>query len=119
MSAVSYAKYQMFGTIAKEHSHDQHRKGVRNQPIKHMGESEARFLAAIVGPRLVAENMDRNNNPIVGDEMVLSIITAELPTNITKAIDRTKFPLGNHRSLAIFNHLNSCDGVAFTNKDHL
>lgn len=63
---------------------------------------------------MAEEIHDRSNNPVVADEVILSVLTAEQPTNIPEAVDRDRFPLGNNRSMAILNHVLECEGVAFT-----
>lgn len=113
-SAISAGKYQHFGTITKQHSRDRNRRAVREHPIKFMGESEARHLKAYIGGDVAEEIHDRSNNPVVADEVILSVLTAEQPTNIPEAVDRDRFPLGNNRSMAILNHVLECEGVAFT-----
>ena len=113
-SAISAGRYQHFGTITKQHSRDRHRRAVREHPIKFMGESEARHLKAYIGGDVAEEIHDRSNNPVVADEVILSVLTAEQPTNIPEAVDRERFPLGNNRSMAILNHVLECEGVAFT-----
>lgn len=113
-SAISAGKFQHFGTISKQHSRDRNRRPVREHPIKFMGESEARHLEAYVGDNITAEIHDRSNNPIVADEVVKSILMSDTPTNIVEAVDRTKFPLGNNRAMAILYHVLECEGCGFT-----
>lgn len=113
-SAISAGKFQHFGTISKQHSRDRNRRPVREHPIKFMGESEARHLEAYVGDNITAEIHDRSNNPIVADEVVKSILMTDTPTNIVEAVDRTKFPLGNNRAMAILYHVLECEGCGFT-----
>lgn len=113
-SSLSAGRYQHFGTIAKQHSRDRSLRPVREHPIKVMGEAESRHLNAFVGGDLTAEIHDRSNNPIVAGEVIKSILMTDTPMNIPEAVDRTRFPLGNNRTMAILNHVNECDGVAFT-----
>jgi hypothetical protein len=115
-SAVSAGKFQSFGTIAKRHSADKNRRPVSENPIKFMGESEARHLEAYVGDNVCAEIHSRANNPVEAGEIVRNILMAEVPMNLDVVIDRGKFPLGHNRSMEILRHIMACDGQKFTTR---
>ncbi len=115
-SAIAAGRFQSFGTIAKQHSSDKHRRPVRENPIKHMGESEARHKQAYIGGDVCADAHDRSNNPAVADNVILSILSAEVPSNIEHAVDRKKYPLGHNRVMEINRHVMRCDGSAFTTR---
>lgn len=113
-SAVAAGRFQAFGTIAKQHSGDKHRRPVKENAIKHMGESESRHQQAYIGGDVCADGHDRSNNPAVADNVVTSILTAEIPSNIDHAVDRVKYPLGHNRAMEINRHVLRCDGIGFT-----
>lgn len=115
-SAVSAGKFQSFGTIAKRHSADKNRRPVSENPIKFMGESEARHLQAYVGDNICAEIHSRANNPVEAVEIIKNILTAEVPMNLDEVIDREKFPLGHNRAMEILRHVMECDGIRFTTR---
>lgn len=115
-SAVSAGKFQSFGTIAKRHSADKNRRPVSENPIKFMGESEARHLEAYVGDNVCAEIHSRANNPVEAAEIVKNILMSEVPMNLDEVIDRAKFPLGHNRSMEILRHVMECDGIKFTTR---
>ncbi len=116
MSAIATGRYQHFGTISKQHPADKYRYGVRQHPIKFMGESEARHLSYFIGGDVCADIHDKANNPVVADAVTRSILTAELPTNIVEVVNRHEYPLGHGRSMEMTQHVLSCEGVAFTTR---
>lgn len=115
-SAIGAGRFQAFGTIAKQHSSDKHLRPCRENPINHGGESEHRHQSAYGGGDICADAHDRNNNPVVADNVTSSILTAEVPTNIDHAVDRVKYPLGHNRVMEINRHNMRCDGIAFTTR---
>ncbi len=115
-SAVAAGRFQAFGTIAKQHSSDKHRRPVRENPIKHIGESEVRHQQAYIGGDVCADAHDRSNNPAVADNVIMSILSAEVPSNIEHAVDRKKHPLGHNRVMEINRHVMRCDGIGFTTR---
>lgn len=114
--SISAGRYQQFGTIAKQHSADKYRRPIREQPIKFMGEAENKHLSAYTKEGTTAELHDRSNNPIVMDQVLRTMLTHETPSNIDCAVDRTKYPLGNNRTMLIVNHVFQCEGVRFTTR---
>ena len=117
-SAISACRFQQFGTIAKLHSRDKHRRPIREHSIKFHGEAEERHQLAYSGGAIGAEAMDRSNNPIVQDEMTEAVLLAERPMCIEEAVDRKRFPLGRHNGLAICHHVLATGGTAFTTQEH-
>ena len=117
MSAANAGRYQPFGTIAKQHSHDRHTRPGRENPMTFQGESEARHMEGYVGRMAAAEHHDMANNPVVARQIIRNIITADAPMNIPSVVDREEMPLGNTRPMAIVRHLDECDGVAFTTEN--
>ena len=117
MCSIAAAKFQPFGTIAKQHTHDMVLRPYRERGIKFTGESEARHQAAYCKPGILAEHHDRANNPMVASMVIRNILKAENPMNIPSAVDREEFPLGENRVMAIVRHMDECDGCEFTIED--
>lgn len=113
LSAVSSAKLQHFGILAQLTKNDKYSQPTRNQPVKGIGESEARIFTSYAGERAIAELMDRNNTPATHKEIVWNLLNADKPTNIKSVIDRKKIPLGGSKPLNIVDHALLCAGVKF------
>lgn len=116
-SAIASCRFQQFGTIAKLHSRDKHRRPFREHAIKFSGEAEMRHKEAYAGNGIGAEAMDRSNNPIVMDYMIEQVLLAERPMNIEDAAPRDKFPLGRHNGLGIAHHVIRAGGSMFTTEE--
>ncbi len=112
-SSVASGKFQHFGVLAKLTKEDKSSEPFRAQPIKGIGETEGRIFAAYTEPVLLAELMDRNNNPKSHSEVVKQLMSAEKPTQIKQLINRQKIPYGNTNPLQIINHIALCAGWAF------
>lgn len=113
-SAIGAPRVQAFGTIAKQHSADKNSRPIRETPIKHMGQSEARHQQNFIGGDVCADAHDRSNNPSVIDNIIENILLAPVVSNVDHAVDRERFPLGHTRPMVINAHIMSCDGVSFT-----
>ncbi len=113
-SAIAAAKYQAHGTIAKASSSERYRRPIRVKPIRVLGQSEWRHLAAYIDALFPADIKDKSNNPAVQDEMIWNLLTAADPMNITEIVNRKKFPLGFARDGVVNNHIMACDGIAWT-----
>lgn len=112
-AGVASAKVQHFGILAQLTKKDKHASPTRNQPVKGIGESEARIFASYAEQFAIAELMDRNNTPATHREIVWNILDADKPTNIKSVVDRKKVPLGGSKPLGIVNHALLCAGVKF------
>lgn len=110
-SAVASAKVQHFGFLARIGKADKYSEPLRQQPIKGVGETEGRILAAYCGARTIAEIMDRNNNPTTHKEMVMQLLNAPNPTRIANIVDREKFPYGKSKPIQMLRHLLNCVGA--------
>lgn len=113
-SAVSSGKLQHFGILSQLTKADKFSQPTRNQAVKAIGEAEGRILVAYTGQKLIAEIMDRNNNPQTHKGIVMGILTADNPTNILKLVDRTKNPYGGAKPLQLVNHLTLCAGWKYS-----
>lgn len=112
-SGVSSAKLQHFGIPARLNTDDKYSAAGRHQPVRTMGESELRLLAAVCGGDICAELLDRNNNPAVHRNICENILSAEMPTNIELAVDRSIVPRGQGRVVTFVNHVLECGGIRF------
>lgn len=112
-SAVASGKFQHFGVLAKLTKEDKSSEPYRAQPIKGVGETEGRIFASYAEPYVIAELMDRNNNPQTHIEIVDNILKADKPTQVKELVDRTKIPYGNTKPIQITNHIALCAGWKF------
>ena len=110
-SAVASAKVQHFGFLARIGKADKYSEPLRQQPIKGIGETEGRIIAAYCGARAIAEILDRNNNPATHEEMVFQLLNAPEPARIVNIVDREKFPFGKSKPIQMLNHLLNCCGA--------
>lgn len=112
-SSVSSGKLQHFGIISQLTKNDKYSQPTRMQPVRAIGESEARIFVSYCGQKAMAEIMDRNNTPATHREIVKNILEAPVPTNIDRVIDRKKIPLGGSKPINIINHTLMCSGMKF------
>lgn len=112
-SGVSSAKLQHFGIPARLNTDDKYSAAGRHQPVRTMGESELRLLAAVCGGDICAELLDRNNNPAVHRNICENILSADMPTNIEMAVNRDIVPRGQGRVVTFVNHVLECGGIRF------
>ena len=112
-SAVASGRLQHHGVLAKLTKEDKSLDAYRAQPIKAVGETEARIYASYAGDKAIAEIMDRNNNPKTHAEVVKQILLADKPTDIKELIDRNLIPYGNTKPLQIVNSIALCGGWEF------
>ncbi len=119
-SGVSSAKLQHFGIPARLSTDDKYSSAGRHQPVRTMGESEMRLLAAVCGGDICAELLDRNNNPAVHRNICENILRAPQPSNIDNVVNRDILPRGQGRVVTFVNHVLECGGIRFkriANKD--
>ena len=69
--------------------------------------------------RLVAEIMDRNNNPETHAMIVKQFIESETPTNIPLLVDRNIHPYGNTKPLETMRSFLTCLGIEFAFENNL
>ncbi len=112
-SAVASVKTQQFGLPAKLNNGDKNSTPGRESAVRSFGESETRSFNCTIGALATNEILDQTNNPDSHMEVIKSILTAKKPTNIPRAVDRSKVPYGNSRSVALLNHLLECRGLKF------
>ena len=112
-ASVSSGKLQHFGILSQLTKNDKYSQPTRMQPVRAIGESEARIFVSYSGQKAMGEIMDRNNTPSTHKEIVKQILDADKPTDIKSIIDRQKFPLGGSKPLNIVNHTLLCAGMRF------
>lgn len=114
-AAVSSGKLQHFGVLSQVSSSDKYSTPARMQPVRVLGEAEVRIFVSYVGADVTAELLDRSNNPFAHEQVVQSILNAEQPTNIMRAVDRRVVPYGGSKPHQLVNHIAACGGWKFVN----
>ena len=116
-NAVGFPRSHPVGTSAVLTSADAASAPYRAQAPRTMGEGECRGIAANGiddnGEELVAEIMDRNNNPAVVRAIAQTILAAPQPGNIENLVDRDKYSY-NPMPIQAVRHLLRCSGIDFT-----
>ena len=110
-SAITSSKLQHHGIPAKMNPSDMNLSPGRKKPIKFPAEAELRNIAGSCGIKAAIEITDRSNNPLVNQQIVRSILTADNPSNIEQAVDRKRFPYGGNRALQQAIHALNCAGI--------
>lgn len=113
-SSTSSGKIHHFGFLAPVNKSDKFAKPYRPQPVRVVGEAEARILASYCGPRATAEIMDRNGAPTSHKTIVENILKANKPTNIDNVVDRQLVPLGKSKPIQLIDHVMFCAGIKFS-----
>lgn len=112
-SGVSSSRVGHFGTTTRLTQADKYTRPGRETSTRTTGEDEVRNLIKTVGAEHIADINDMNNNPVVHKEVCKTILTADKPTNIDRAIDREEYPVGGHRPLSYAHHQLQCSGKGF------
>lgn len=112
-SAVASVKVQQFGLPSKLNNSDRSSTPGRESAIRSFGESETRSYNCTVGPEATMELLDQTNNPLAHTSVINSILTADKPTNIDRAVDREKIPYGNSRPVSLLDHMLETRGIKF------
>lgn len=85
----------------------------RNSPVKIISETESRLYAAysrsVIGP---AELKDRANSIPTHEHIYRNILSADVPTNIHRVVDREVVPYGQDSSLDIINNIFNAAGMS-------
>ena len=109
-SGASSVKTNHFGVTSKLTNADKHSTPARETGTRSTGEAEARGEAKAVGPGVVADVFEMNNNPTVHKEVCNSILEHPHPTNIDRLVDRTKYRPVGHRPANFIRHQFICSG---------
>jgi len=116
-SGAASVKTQHFGVPAKLSNYDKQTSPGRQAPVRGLGESETRLFTTTVGPQATMELLDQSNNPDSHRMATETILKSTFPTNIDRAVDRQKVPLGHSRPVSFVNHLMACRGIKFVHVD--
>lgn len=103
-SSVNVGVLQHLGVLAPIPKSEKYGLPYRQNPVRLIGETEARVFAGYCGRQVTAEMLDISNNPASMRNIVYNILNADKPTNIEKAVDRKIVPLGGHRPINIVEH---------------
>lgn len=111
--AVSTAKVQHLQVLGQVTSSDKYSNPAKTQAVKAISEAELRIILSFCGGEVAANLMDQNNSLPTHAAFVYSILDAKKPTNIERAVDRTKIPLGGNRALKLLKHILDTNGYKF------
>lgn len=111
-SAISFGKLQHHGLPASRTNAERYQYNYRNVFTRNIGQHESEILNHDArNPALIAELMDRSNNPEVMMEMAKKLLISKTPTNIWRLVDRKKFPLGKMRPRQFLSHFFETQGM--------
>lgn len=113
-SSVASPKRQHYGILARMTNMDKHSTPGRENAVRSTGEAEIRLLLALLPDYIVADILDRPNNPAAHKAEVRAIIGAANPAQIEMAVDRRKIPLGGNRAIQFIRHVMWCCGIALS-----
>jgi len=112
--AVGTASLGPFGVPIKSNQSDKYSKPWKDSPPRASGESESRQYAANTkSPEMIADMLDRSNNPTVQLEMSRRLVSSETPGNIEDIIDRERLPYGMTKPLQLAANLLQSFGAKF------
>lgn len=112
-AAVNSAKRQHHGMPSKITKSDRHSGPVKISPTRWFGESETRSVEPTIGGEVVAEMIDRSNNPLSHRALNRSIIRALNPARIEDAVPRNMFPRTGGRVVELRKHMLQVSGIEF------
>jgi len=115
-TAISSGKLQHYGILSQVTNSDKYSQPSRQQAIRALGESEVRIYTSYTSPEITADILDRNNNPTTHKQILETILSADKPTDILSAVDRTKYPLGGSKPLGLVRHICQISGYTFEYK---
>lgn len=109
--SVDIGTHSNFGVLTAMNEVDRHTRPWRATPTRVFGETEGRIYACYGGEEMIAELLDRSGNVASQQQIAYNILKAPNPADIERIVDREQIPLGNTRSLQIFNSFLACIGV--------
>lgn len=118
-SAVASGRLHHSGILGQLTKNTKYTMPFRETPVRLFGETEIRLLAAMKDKRLVAEIMDRNNNPETHAMIVRQFIESETPTNIPLLVDRNIHPYGQTKPLQNMRSFFTCLGIGLSYNNDL
>jgi hypothetical protein len=72
-----------------------------------------RIGVSYAGPKIMADILDRNNNPFTHKHILETLLRAEKPTALHSVVDRNQVPLGGSKPLQLVRHVAQCGGWKF------
>lgn len=117
-SSVSTGRLQNFGILSPTIKSEKFTFPFRNTPIRAYGESEFRlmFYSSV---KLIAELIDRNNNPQTQRAIYAALLNAVKPTDIDCLVDRVEHPYGNAKNLQVVKHPLMAAGIKLVFKQEV
>lgn len=110
-SGISFPKLQHHGLPASRSNQDRYTYNYRNVPTRNIGVHESEILNHDArSPALIAELMDRSNNPEVMMEQARQLLLSDKPMALERLVDRKQFPLGEMRPKQIISHFFETQG---------
>lgn len=111
-SATSFGKLQHHGLLASRTNVERYHFNFRNVSTRNIGQHESEILLHDSrSPELIAELLDRSNNPDVMRAMAVKLLTAEFPTAEYSLVDRKEHPLGESRPRQFLRHFYETGGA--------
>jgi hypothetical protein len=112
-SGVSSAKVNNFGFAVKGTNLDKYKYPHSLTPTKTLGETETRIITSFAPPEVVADLYDITLNPVTHKLLIKHILEDTKAFNSDYDINRIISPLGNTKSLGIFNHILNAAGFSY------
>lgn len=110
-SATSAGKVQHHGLLASRTNNERYQYNFRNVSTRNIGYHEGEILGCDSrSPELVAELIDRSNNPNVMRAIMEKLLTDEKPTGLHSLVDRNEHPLNEHRPRQLLRHFYETSG---------
>lgn len=116
-SAVSSTKLNHFSIPAKVNRHDKFAAPGKITPVRELGESEGRPIAAFAGGDVVAELIEQSNSPLLHRHIVESLMDAEEPTNLESVVRDDSLVGVGGRNVALLNHALEVQGIRLYNQE--
>lgn len=111
-NSLSTGTLQHFGLLSPLNREEKHSKPWRPSSTRTISETEGRIYAGYGGRSAMIEWLDRCNNPSTMKNMGYNLISAPNPSALKFAVDRSRVPVGGHKSLQLFQHMLFCSGAA-------
>jgi hypothetical protein len=116
-SSVSSAKLSATGIITTISKNEKFTLPIKEAAIRVIGETEGRIYASYLkSPEGTIEALSRNMDPLSHAEVMRSILKADKPTNIERAVDRTAVGYNGNKALLLTKSILGVIGVKLVNK---
>ena len=115
-AATSSARMQHFNTPANLSSSDKVTTPYRDHATRIMGEVEGMMVVGTTEEGTYAETLDQTTNAISHTEVCFSLLEADNPMDVEKAVNRDEIPLTGGRPQAVLSHMIHCSGLELVYK---